>query len=40
MRCFAPQPGFQQRWDEYRESFTPEFRDYVDALIREAEAAE
>jgi len=40
MRWLAPQPGFQWFWDEYRESHTPEFREYVEGLIREGEAAE
>ena len=39
MRWFVPKPGFLQWWDDYRESHTPEFRDYVDGLIREGEAA-
>jgi len=39
MRWFAPRPGFRWYWDEYGESHTPEFRDYVDGMIREGEAA-
>jgi len=33
------QPGSQQWWEENRFTFSDEFRDYVDGLIREGEAA-
>ncbi len=39
MRWFASQPGFTAWWPKYQMNFLPAFRDYVDALIREGEAA-
>ncbi len=33
------QPGSQQWWDEYRFTFSDEFGEFVDGLIREGEAA-
>ncbi len=40
MRWFLHQPGFQHWWSEWRRNFDDEFGDFVDSLIREAEAAE
>jgi hypothetical protein len=39
MRWFAEQPGFRSYWLAQPQSVIPAFRDYVDGLIREAEAA-
>jgi len=40
MRWFATQPGFRSWWLETpQRAFMPAFRDYVDGLIREGEAA-
>ena len=39
MRWFATQPGFLAWWAEGGFRFMPSFRDYVDGLIREGEAA-
>jgi hypothetical protein len=41
MRWFATQPGFRSFWlVQPPQAYMPEFRDFVDGLIREAEAAE
>ena len=37
---FARQHGFQEWWGELREGYPQDFRDFVDGLIREGEAAE
>ncbi len=39
-RWLYQQPGVQQWWREWSSQVPLEYRDYVDALIREGEAAE
>jgi hypothetical protein len=38
MRWNSERTGVTQWWKEYRELYSPDFRDYVDGLIREGEA--
>jgi hypothetical protein len=40
MRWFAAQSGFRSFWLENQQAYMPAFRDYVDGLIHEGEAAE
>jgi hypothetical protein len=40
LRWFASQPGFQKYWSGFREEYPQDFREFVDGLIREGEAAE
>jgi hypothetical protein len=40
MRWVVQQPGYRQWWDQWAgKSYSGDFRDYVDGLIREGEAA-
>jgi hypothetical protein len=40
MRWVVQQPGYRQWWKQWAgESYSPDFRDYVDGVIREGEAA-
>jgi len=41
MRWYAVQPGFRSYWlgSQSPQTYIPAFRDYVDGLIREGEAA-
>jgi hypothetical protein len=40
MRWVVPRPGYRQWWTEFGDTYPNEFRNYVDGLIREGEAAE
>ena len=39
MRRVGQNAGWQQWWRDYREDYSQTFRDHVDALIRDGEAA-
>jgi len=39
MRWAFQQPGPRQWWTEWRDMYEEDFRDFIDGLIREGEAA-